>query len=99
MYKGITCLTYAYLYFRNPVKTGLVMAVIVFFSTNISCAIISKTYQGRALPLYMLYIRVAINDTLFIVMSVFLSMCIYKMAKMSAASVVLEAKVRCLVLT
>jgi len=41
----------------------------------------------------MVYVRVAINDALFMTMSVILSMCIYKMAKVAAASVVLEAKV------
>ncbi|KAL4239168.1 hypothetical protein ACF0H5_003870 [Mactra antiquata] len=78
--------------FKRPIKTFLVIAVVIFFTTNISCAVISKTYQGRALPLYMLYIRVAINDLLFILMGVLLSVFIYKMTKMSAASVVLEAK-------
>jgi hypothetical protein len=42
---------------------------------------------------YMLYLRVAINDSLFIIMSGILALCIYRMAKMSSASIVLEAKV------
>ncbi|WAR18442.1 G137B-like protein [Mya arenaria] len=48
--------------------------------------------QATSLPYAMLLIRVTINDTLFILVSLCLSVCIYKLAKMAAASVVLEAK-------
>ncbi|XP_045157233.2 G protein-coupled receptor 137Ba-like [Mercenaria mercenaria] len=77
---------------KRPMKIGLVLVVIVFLSTNITCAAITKMNQSRSLPLYMLYLRVAINDSLFIIMSGILALCIYRMAKMSSASVVLEAK-------
>ena len=70
--------------------------MIVFLGTNIACAVTAKKYEDKSttLPFYLLYIRVAINDSLFIMMGIVLSICIFKMAKISAASVVLEAKVR-----
>ncbi|XP_060571638.1 G protein-coupled receptor 137Ba-like [Ruditapes philippinarum] len=77
---------------KKPLKIGLVLVVIVFLSTNITCAAITKKNQSRSLPVYMLYLRVAINDSLFIIMSGILALCIYRMAKMSSASIVLEAK-------
>lgn len=77
---------------KRPLKVGLILVVLLFLSTNISCAAITKENQSRSLPVYMLYVRVAINDSLFIIMSGILALCIYKMAKMSSASVVLEAK-------
>jgi len=70
----------------------------VFLTTNITCAVITKLYQtlypAEATLIYkIIVVRVAINDSLFILVSMCLSFCIYKLAKMAAASVVLEAKV------
>lgn len=80
--------------FKLPVKVSLSIAVIIFLGTNIACAVTAKKYEdtSKTLPFYLLYIRVAINDTLFIIMGIVLSLCIFKMAKISATSVVLEAK-------
>lgn len=39
-------------------------------------------------------VRVAINDTLFVLCAVSLSLCLYKIAKMSLANIYLESKVR-----
>jgi len=70
---------------------------LTFFAINISSAVVTNRYQNRETSwtkyTSMVYVRVAINDALFMTMSVILSMCIYKMAKVAAASVVLEAKV------
>lgn len=38
-------------------------------------------------------VRVAINDTLFVLCAVSLSLCLYKIAKMSLANIYLESKV------
>ena len=81
--------------FRLPMKVSLCVAVIIFIGTNIASAVSARKYQDQstALPLYLLYIRVAINDTLFVIMGLLLSVCIFRIVKISAASVVLEAKV------
>ena len=81
--------------FRLPMKVSLCFAVIIFIGTNIASAVSARKYQDQstALPLYLLYIRVAINDTLFVIMGLLLSFCIIRIVKISAASVVLEAKV------
>nr|KAG5710695.1 hypothetical protein BaRGS_035097 [Batillaria attramentaria] len=42
--------------------------------------------------MYLLYVRVAINDSLFIIFAIALSVCIFRMTKMSSSSLVLEAK-------
>lgn len=71
------------------------MAILIFLTTNISCAIIvdeqEKNYNS--VPIKFLIIRVSINDTLFLIVAIVLSICIYKMSRMSSANVVLEAKV------
>lgn len=38
-------------------------------------------------------VRVAINDTLFVLCAISLSLCLYKIAKMSLANIYLESKV------
>lgn len=40
-------------------------------------------------------VRVAINDTLFVLCAISLALCLYKIAKMSLANIYLESKVRC----
>ena len=82
--------------FRLPMKVSLCVAVIIFIGTNVASAVSARKYQDQstALPLYLLYIRVAINDTLFVIMGLLLSVCIFRIVKISAASVVLEAKVK-----
>ncbi|XP_052767268.1 G protein-coupled receptor 137Ba-like isoform X2 [Mya arenaria] len=79
---------------KLSLKVLLGITVVIFLTTNVSCAVITKMYddQATSLPYAMLLIRVTINDTLFILVSLCLSVCIYKLAKMAAASVVLEAK-------
>lgn len=39
-------------------------------------------------------VRVTINDSLFVLCAVSLSVCLYKVAKMSLANIYLESKVR-----
>lgn len=39
-------------------------------------------------------VRVAINDSLFVLCAVSLSLCLYKIAKMSLANIYLESKVK-----
>ncbi|KAH3851302.1 G protein-coupled receptor 137Ba-like [Dreissena polymorpha] len=82
--------------FKRPLKVILVFTIIVFLTTNVICALKTKQYQiekkQTTVPNYIPIIRVAVNDTLFIIVSLGLSVCIFKMAKMASASVVLETK-------
>ena len=70
---------------------GLVM--VLFLATDIIAAILKKSQEDRAM-LSIIVARVAICDTLFILASVGLSFCVYKLASMSTANILLEAKVR-----
>ena len=43
--------------------------------------------------MYLSYVRVAVNDSLFVIFAIALSVCMVRMTKMSSSSLVLEAKV------
>lgn len=60
---------------------------------NLTCAVLVKTgsWERKAI----VSVRVAINDTLFVLCAVSLSVCLYKISKMSLANIYLESKVRC----
>ena len=85
----------SFLQFRKPLILGLVAATLMFLVTNIACAVIVKKYQAQSTttPAAVSMVRVVINDTLFIVCGGVLSLCIYKISKITSASMVLEAKV------
>ncbi|ESO90132.1 hypothetical protein LOTGIDRAFT_192257, partial [Lottia gigantea] len=82
------------LYSRRPVRILVGIAAIVFIASNIGCAVIVKYHEAKymSVPMELLYVRVAINDSLFVIFAIVLSVCIYKMTKMSSSSLVLEAK-------
>ena len=71
------------------------MAALTFIATNFACAKVARDYYVSydSVPLIVLQIRVGINGSLFVICGVCLSVCIYKMTKMSSANLVLEAKV------
>lgn len=80
--------------YKKPLQIAVCLSIVIFLATNIGSAIIVK-YQARtkhSVPFEYLIIRVSINDTLFLIAAILLSFCIYKMSRMSASSVVLEAK-------
>lgn len=80
--------------YKQPLRIGVCLSVVIFLATNISSAILVKNQAQtkHSVPIEYLIIRVSINDTLFLIAAILLSFCIYKMSKMSASSVVLEAK-------
>lgn len=82
-------------FFRKPLRIALAMAVIVFLVTSVTSAVIVKYHERKwhSVPLALLYARVGINDSLFVGVAIVLSVCIFKMSKMSFSSMVLEAKV------
>lgn len=80
--------------FKKPLRVAVCLSVVIFLATNIGSAVIVD-YQARtkhSVAFEYLIIRVSINDTLFLIAAILLSICIYKMSRMSASSVVLEAK-------
>ena len=74
----------------------VVVAVLVFIISNMACAVAVRLHQKEysSIPVYLLYVRVAINDSLFVIFAIALSVCMFRMTKMSSSSLVLEAKVR-----
>lgn len=65
---------------------------LVFLLVNLTCAVLVKT--GRWERKAVVSVRVAINDSLFVLCAVSLSICLYKISKMSLANIYLESKVR-----
>ena len=81
---------------RRPLRILVIVAIILFLVSNVVCAMIVKLHEKsyNSIPMELLYVRVAINDTLFVIFGILLSFCIYKMSTLSSSSLVLEAKVR-----
>lgn len=67
----------------------------LFVASNVACAVVIRVHQNlyKSVPMYLLYMRVAINDSLFMMLGIVLAVCIFRVAKMSSSSLVLEAKV------
>ncbi|KAL5008293.1 hypothetical protein ScPMuIL_013874 [Solemya velum] len=80
--------------YKKPLRISLAIVVLVFLLTSVTSAVIVKYHERKwhSVPLELLYARVGINDSLFVGVAIVLSVCIYKMTKMSYSSLVLEAK-------
>ncbi|XP_064621751.1 G protein-coupled receptor 137Ba-like isoform X2 [Lineus longissimus] len=80
--------------YKRPVWVTVGISIVIFVATNITCAVL--TFQHRrdydTTSLLLIQIRVIVNDSLFVIFGIFLSCCIYKIAKISSADLVLEAK-------
>lgn len=59
---------------------------------NIVCALLVRMSSTDTSVIVL--VRVAINDSLFVLCAVSLSLCLYKIAKMSLANIYLESKVK-----
>ena len=70
-------------------------AMLIFLATDVTCAVINKMHQfdNHMTLSKVIWTRVAICDTLFILAGSGLSFCVYKLATMSSANILLEAKV------
>ena len=77
---------------RLPLYLASLFISLVFLLVNLTCAVLVKTgtWERKAI----VSVRVAINDTLFVLCAVSLSICLYKISKMSLANIYLESKVR-----
>ncbi|OQV16114.1 Integral membrane protein [Hypsibius exemplaris] len=72
-------------------RLGMSSVVLLFLATDITCAVINKMHQNMTL-LNVVWTRVIVCDTLFILAGCGLSFCVYKLATMSSANILLEAK-------
>ena len=73
---------------------GLGICVVIFLATNVTCAVFIKQAEDQyRTDTIAIMVRVVINDTLFLFCGFGLAYFIYRMSKMSAANMVLEAKV------
>ncbi|XP_023583762.1 integral membrane protein GPR137B isoform X2 [Trichechus manatus latirostris] len=76
--------------YRLPLYLASLFISLVFLLVNLTCAVLVKTgtWERKAI----VSVRVAINDTLFVLCAVSLSLCLYKISKMSLANIYLESK-------
>uniref|UniRef100_A0A3P9INH6 G protein-coupled receptor 137B n=1 Tax=Oryzias latipes TaxID=8090 RepID=A0A3P9INH6_ORYLA len=72
-----------------PNRTS-VFVTLLFLVVNLVCALLARTSFAEAKTVVL--VRVAINDTLFVLGAISLSLCLYKIAKMSLANIYLESK-------
>lgn len=77
---------------RLPLYLASLFISLVFLLVNLTCAVLVKT--GTWERKGIVSVRVAINDSLFVLCAVSLSICLYKISKMSLANIYLESKVR-----
>ncbi|KAF3842302.1 hypothetical protein F7725_024253 [Dissostichus mawsoni] len=76
--------------YRLPLYLLFLFISLVFLVVNLVCALLVRMSSAEAHTLVL--VRVAINDTLFVLCAVSLSLCLYKLAKMSLANIYLESK-------
>lgn len=77
---------------RLPLYLFFLFISLVFLVVNLVCALLVRMSSAEAHTIVL--VRVAINDTLFVLCAISLSLCLYKIAKMSLANIYLESKVR-----
>ncbi|KAM4607882.1 G protein-coupled receptor 137Ba [Polymixia lowei] len=76
--------------YRLPLYLLFLFISLVFLVVNLACALLARMSSAETQTVVL--VRVAINDTLFVLCAVSLSLCLYKIAKMSLANIYLEAK-------
>ncbi|XP_047189700.1 G protein-coupled receptor 137Ba isoform X2 [Scophthalmus maximus] len=80
----------ALLRFRLPLYLLFLGVSLLFLVVNLVCALLVKTTAADVKTVVL--VRVAVNDSLFVLCAVSLSVCLYKVAKMSLANIYLESK-------
>lgn len=86
------CLFLHFLVHRLPLYLLFLFISLVFLIVNLVCALLVR--MSSAETHIIVLVRVTINDSLFVLCAVSLSLCLYKIAKMSLANIYLESKVR-----
>ncbi|CAG5133734.1 unnamed protein product [Candidula unifasciata] len=80
--------------YKNPLRIFLAVSVLVFVAVNVAVTVITKHHERHyhSIPLYLIYIRVTLTETMFFIYGTLLSVSIFKMTKMTSTQRVLEAK-------
>lgn len=81
-----------FLIHRLPLYLLFLFISLVFLIVNLVCALLVRMSSAETHTIVL--VRVTINDSLFVLCAVSLSLCLYKIAKMSLANIYLESKVR-----
>ncbi|XP_031729946.1 G protein-coupled receptor 137Ba isoform X1 [Anarrhichthys ocellatus] len=76
--------------YRLPLYLLFLFISLVFLVVNLVCALLVRMSSAEAHTIVL--VRVAINDSLFVLCAVSLAVCLYKVAKMSLANIYLESK-------
>ncbi|XP_008946426.1 PREDICTED: integral membrane protein GPR137B isoform X3 [Merops nubicus] len=76
--------------YRLPLYLASLFISLLFLLVNLTCAVLVRTQNSERKVIVS--VRVAINDTLFVLCAVSLSICLYKISKMSLANIYLESK-------
>ncbi|XP_048844105.1 G protein-coupled receptor 137Ba-like [Brienomyrus brachyistius] len=76
--------------YRFPLYLVFLGISLVFLVVNLTCALLVKMTSAEVKTIVL--VRVAINDSLFVLCAISLSLCLYKIAKMSLANIYLESK-------
>uniref|UniRef100_A0A4W6DXI2 G protein-coupled receptor 137B n=1 Tax=Lates calcarifer TaxID=8187 RepID=A0A4W6DXI2_LATCA len=75
---------------RLPLYLVFLGVSLLFLVVNLVCALLVKMTAADVKTIVL--VRVTINDSLFVLCAVSLSVCLYKVAKMSLANIYLESK-------
>ncbi|CAI5770576.1 Uncharacterized protein PODLI_1B033207 [Podarcis lilfordi] len=76
--------------YRLPLYLVSFVVSLLFLLVNLTCAILVRIENSERKIIVL--IRVAINDSLFVLCAISLSVCLYKISKMSLANIYLESK-------
>uniref|UniRef100_A0A667XPW2 G protein-coupled receptor 137Bb n=1 Tax=Myripristis murdjan TaxID=586833 RepID=A0A667XPW2_9TELE len=89
-FKAKSKFTPALLKYRLPLYLVFLAVSLLFLVVNLVCALLVKMTSADVKTIVL--VRVTINDSLFVLCAVSLSVCLYKVAKMSLANIYLESK-------
>lgn len=76
--------------YRLPLYLASFFVSLLFLLVNLTCAVLVRLENSERKSIVL--VRVAINDTLFVLCAISLSVCLYKISKMSLANIYLESK-------
>uniref|UniRef100_A0A2D4PNL3 G-protein coupled receptors family 1 profile domain-containing protein n=1 Tax=Micrurus surinamensis TaxID=129470 RepID=A0A2D4PNL3_MICSU len=76
--------------YRLPLYLVSFVVSLLFLLVNLTCAVLVKLENSERRIIVL--VRVAINDTLFVLCAISLSVCLYKISKMTLANIYLESK-------
>ncbi|KAJ7342278.1 hypothetical protein JRQ81_010005 [Phrynocephalus forsythii] len=76
--------------YRLPLYLVSFFVSLLFLLVNLTCAVLVRIENSERKIIVL--VRVAINDTLFVLCAISLSICLYKISKMTLANIYLESK-------